>query len=723
MAHRIARLLTCFFVLCASTVRADALDDEILREARVRGVEAEMRAGMAAADRADYAAAASRYGQAASKAPGFGHALRRQCSVEDVLGHGERAEALCRQAVQADPSPYNKSALAVVMVRSGKADKLAEANALVDEMRHSAPDHEALPIAALELAYHAKDLPAARAALAELRRTSSGPSLLPGQLGRFAIFVLDQSQDAGARDEAERLLHEAMELAPDDPKVLVSAVGVANAIKDDALFDKASRRLESAAPELAATHLFASIRHVANGEWSSARTSLSRAHELGLSDEQYHGVLAQIDDLEPWTARFWPLALRIAAGWFAALILLFVLGSILSLLTLRAAGALPREANGRSSGASLILRRAYGLVIALACAFYYVSLPLVLLAVIAGAGALIYGFFAVGHVPIKLVLFLMLGVIITVWAVLRSVFVRPRDADPGTRLDLAREPGLRALLHEVAGKVGTRPVDAVYLTPGTQVAVFERGGVVKQLTGRSERCMVLGLGVLDDMRLTDFKAVLAHEYGHFSNRDTAGGGLALAVRRSLIVMAQSLAEGGAATWYNPAWWFFRGFFAVFLRISQGASRLQEVLADRWAAFSYGSEAFVRGLSHIVERSARFDAQANVALAPVTESRTPLTNFYGNLRETVVAEEDVARAVQEAMDRKPSPYDSHPAPRDRIAWVRKLAAAEPPASDERLVWSIFAEREQHEREMTNEVNQALGLVHGPFIPTTPFDDFA
>ena len=49
---------------------------------------------------------------------------------------------------------------------------------------------------------------------------------------------------------------------------------------------------------------------------------------------------------------------------------------------------------------------------------------------------------------------------------------------------------------------------------------------------------------------------------------------------------------GAAGWYNPAWLFVNGFFRVFLRVSQGASRLQEVMADRWAAFCYGSEAFV-----------------------------------------------------------------------------------------------------------------------------------
>jgi len=42
-----------------------------------------------------------------------------------------------------------------------------------------------------------------------------------------------------------------------------------------------------------------------------------------------------------------------------------------------------------------------------------------------------------------------------------------------------------------------------------------------------------------------------------------------------------------------------GFHPLFLRISQGASRLQEILADRRAADVYGGAAFATGLKHMV----------------------------------------------------------------------------------------------------------------------------
>lgn len=116
-------------------------------------------------------------------------------------------------------------------------------------------------------------------------------------------------------------------------------------------------------------------------------------------------------------------------------------------------------------------------------------------------------------------------------------------------IDLATEPELSRVLNEVATTIGTRAVDKVYLAPNMNPAVFERK--------RGERCLVVGAGVLHGMPLDAFKAILAHEYGHFSNRDTAGGGFALSVRRSLLGFIVGLAESGQNRVWNPAWWSAR----------------------------------------------------------------------------------------------------------------------------------------------------------------------
>lgn len=713
-SSRLLVSLPLLVVLFTSAVKAeDAFERTVLQQARERGagVEQAMRAGKAAYDKGEFATAAKHYADASAQAPGFGHALRRQCGAELALGHQVRAEELCRAALSAEPSPHNAATLVRALAESSDSAKVAEGDALLASTLVEAPDLDAVRFVQFQLASKRKDLEGMRAALREITRTSLDKPVVGAFASMLAQELLQAAPDAN-KSAAQELAQNALRDAPDDAGSLARVGQVALELQDDALFNAASAQLEKVAPEHMVTSYYVGLRAAMHGDWSDARSALATAKARGLPAPAYDDLIAKIDAAEPWPSRVWPVAWRVALGWFACLALLLLAGGVLSVLTLRAATELP-TLDGHGSRLSAGLRRIYAAVITTSCLFYYVSLPLVVLAVLGGAAGIVYGFMALGRIPIKLVLIVGLVALVSAWAVLKSVFVRARDVDPGTKLDLASEPGLRALLDEVANKVGTRAVDSVYVTPGTELAVFERGGMMRQMRGHSERCLVLGLGVLEGLRLLDLKAILAHEYGHFSNRDTAGGGMALAVRRSMISMAQALAQGGAATWYNPAWWFFRGYFSAFLRVSQGASRLQEVLADRWAAFSYGSEAFVRGLTHVIERSVRFDAQARVALSPGLEARPALKNLYHQLRSAEIVEGDVAREVSQALDQKPSAYDSHPAPKDRIAWVRALAAPEPSpthadADDARDAWQLFADRERLEHQMTQEVNSALGL---------------
>ena len=130
----------------------------------------------------------------------------------------------------------------------------------------------------------------------------------------------------------------------------------------------------------------------------------------------------------------------ICAVWPSTFLLLLAVGGLLSWATLRVAGRVPTQPNGRAQGGDAFLRRLYRGVLWLSCAFYWVSIPLVALTVLAAGGGLIYFFFWIGHIPIKLVLLLAAGVFMTLAAIARSLFVRGEDGDPGLLLELATEP-------------------------------------------------------------------------------------------------------------------------------------------------------------------------------------------------------------------------------------------------------------------------------------------
>ncbi|MBI1851760.1 MAG: M48 family metalloprotease [Planctomycetes bacterium] len=513
--------------------------------------------------------------------------------------------------------------------------------------------------------------------------------------------------------ESVNVAREAVQLKPKDIYANVALCYAALNYGDIDLARAQITVLMEIAPTSPEPHLLNAFLALDAGRFDDARHALGHAREFGLPAEQYDRMLAALAKAEPVpVGKYVRIASIVLAVWLGLFLFLFAAGVVLSSAALRASRIVPVTPDGKVVGLDAFLRRLYRTVLWLSCGYYFASLPVIALIVVGGAGAIIYASFAIGQIPVKLLVIVAIVAFATISAMVRSLLIRRREGAPGVALDLGSQPKLRAVLDEVAATIGTRPVDSVYLTPGTDVAVMERGGLAKQFVGVRERCLVLGLGALDGMRLRPFKAILGHEYGHFSNRDTAGGGFALAVRRSLLTMAGNLAKGGAASWFNPAWLFLNGFHRVFLRISQGASRLQEVLADRWAAFAYGSAAFESGLCHVIDSSVRFDSHANATLKEVIEAKQPLGNLYSYKPTSPPSEKVLEQAVRAALTAKPSPYDSHPDPMSRICMIRDLAApgVETAPDDDDCVWSLFDDREALEQRMTAEVRDNLARQH-------------
>jgi Zn-dependent protease with chaperone function len=532
-------------------------------------------------------------------------------------------------------------------------------------------------------------------------------ALVRGALGR--------ERDA-ALSEARTHADVAVQRLPDDEFAWYVLLGVAEAQRDVALMGGAGRRLRELLPESYAGWYAGALAAASLGDLDVAREMLEGARTRALPPAEYQRLRSALDDARPLPERALSTVAPWLAVWAAVFALLLLAGVALSAVTLAAT----RDATGAEpTRRERLVRSVYRLVLGATSVFFFASIPAMAVAMtLLGAGLILLAL-SVGHVPIKLLAVIAVVTLVTLWGLARAawfVFV-VRNEDPGLRLDTAEHPRLRALLDDVAAAVRTRPVDEVFVTAGTELAVFERGGLRARLTGRGRRCLVLGVGVLDGFATGPLRAVLAHEYGHFANADTAGGDVALAVRRSVGVLALSLVEGGVATWYNPAWWFVRGFSKVFLRVSHGASRLQEVLADRRAVETYGSDAFVEGLRHVIERSVRFDHHVGATLKEVIDERRGLANLYGYRPSAPPDASAVQRDIDEALSHAASPYDSHPVPAERFERARAQAVTVAPTADaEEPAWSLLADREGLERRLTDRVRDRISLEHGVLIPT-------
>jgi Zn-dependent protease with chaperone function len=227
------------------------------------------------------------------------------------------------------------------------------------------------------------------------------------------------------------------------------------------------------------------------------------------------------------------------------------------------------------------------------------------------------------------------------------------------------------------------------------------------MQNRAVRVLILGVGVLKDFKIDEFRSVLAHEYGHFSNRDTAGGDVALRVRNDILKFYYAMREAGQATNLNLAFHFLRFYNFLFHRISSGATRLQEILADRVAAQNYGAAAFEGGLRHVIRRSIELDRNADEAVKTCIEAKSPLCNFYD-------ADSGVNASVEKDLDasinRETSRDDTHPSPKERFRLVSQLKnPTSAPLDGE--VWSLFRDRDGITREMIAEVEKNVSPHRG------------
>jgi Zn-dependent protease with chaperone function len=205
-----------------------------------------------------------------------------------------------------------------------------------------------------------------------------------------------------------------------------------------------------------------------------------------------------------------------------------------------------------------------------------------------------------------------------------------------------------------------------------------------------------------------FKAILAHEYGHFSNRDTAGGNVAMQVNASMGNMARQLAVKGLAQWYSPVWLFVNVFYRIFLRVTLGASRLQEVLADRYAAMAYGSANLIEGLLHVVKQSVAFHLQVDEEIRGAVEQNRELNNLYVLSPLEGKSYEAAETRYKQIFHQPTSMYDSHPSLQDRQRLVASIQSPRREADDENPVWDLIPDAEELKSKMTQRVAQNIQL---------------
>jgi Zn-dependent protease with chaperone function len=490
----------------------------------------------------------------------------------------------------------------------------------------------------------------------------------------------------------------------DDPYYAVILAQIAFDLEDVKEARAAVNALAADHPDLLQTHYYFAVLAAYDEDWEKAEEEIKKAQSLGLPAEAAQQFLDSGVHTRAQTWRYLYYALYLVGAWVIGLVALFALGKIFSNLTLRSIEE--ADPNGATGSKEISLRSLYKRLINVAGVYYYISLPVVMFLVLAVAGSITYGFIMVGLKLIKLMLIVIVGAVVTVYKMVRSLFVKIESEDPGRALKPEEAPGLWALTREVAQAVGTRPIDEIRVTPGCDLAVYEKGRFREKLQDRAKRILILGVGALNEMRQNAFRAVLAHEYGHFSHRDTAGGDVALRVEQDMTKFAYAMALAGQAVWWNIAFQFLRIYHFIFRRITHGATRLQEILADRVAVRKYGGESFEEGLRHVIRREVEFNSVASKEIEEAARARRDLKNLYQlQLTPEAFDQQMIENKINDIITRPTTEDDTHPSPIDRFRLAQRIVCDNPPSSNA-MVWDLFASRENLTDEMSKLIDERV-----------------
>jgi Zn-dependent protease with chaperone function len=100
-------------------------------------------------------------------------------------------------------------------------------------------------------------------------------------------------------------------------------------------------------------------------------------------------------------------------------------------------------------------------------------------------------------------------------------FFKTRQREKSVRVEVTAEdqPLLFAFIERICDETGAPPPRRVFIIPDVNAAVVSRNGIASLIwpTGRD---LVIGLGLISFLNLTEFKWVLAHEFGHFAQKKT-----------------------------------------------------------------------------------------------------------------------------------------------------------------------------------------------------------
>lgn len=326
-------------------------------------------------------------------------------------------------------------------------------------------------------------------------------------------------------------------------------------------------------------------------------------------------------------------------------------------------------------------------------------------------------------------------------------FVRRGDVGAATEITAAEEPVLFQFIHRVADDVGAPRPHRVFLTPDVNASVFYDLSL-RELVFPSKKNLNIGLGLVNVLTLDEFKAVLAHEFGHFAQRSMALGtwvyvsgqviGAVVGRRDAFDTFIRGLSRFdlrvawigwglGLLVWAIRA--VFDSAYRLLLLVDRALSREMEFQADLVAVSVTGSDSLIHALRRLgpadqaLNRAYEFATEEGRAGRPIADVYRAQSDILAHLRRVI--HDPMLGAVPERPARNaaahrifspeiaeaPRMWSTHPPNHEREEAAKRRYV--PSKLDGRSAWSVF----KNPAALASRVTRSLYEKNMPAVAST------
>lgn len=331
------------------------------------------------------------------------------------------------------------------------------------------------------------------------------------------------------------------------------------------------------------------------------------------------------------------------------------------------------------------------------------------------------------------------GVMVFIFLIKFIFSVSKYDRTHIVEINEQEQPALFGFIRQLTVDTQTKFPRKIYISADVNACVFYDSSFWSMFFPVKKNLQI-GLGLVNALNVSEFKAVMAHEFGHFSQRSMKLGSFVYNVNKIIYNMLYDNKGYGS---FLQSWANIDGIFAIFASITAGIaqgiqsilkgmyalinknymrlSRQMEFHADAVAASVSGSRSLDSALRRIEMAASCYDItlqkcdelfkenkisaniypqQKLVIQELASQHKLPLQNGL-----PVITDEFYYNANNSRVNFKDQ-WASHPSTEDRIKHLEELAI--PADIKDESAWVLFANKESLQESLTRKIYEQVQM---------------